>query len=187
VIGLGLLAAVLVAFGDPSVKPRPIGVGPRYHPPAATARVLHGRPVAGMQCARSRTSRYGVHIEVFAHRKVVIVPAGIGVARPFATSFGAVVPRGCSYAARTLLPTGVVEIRTRSAVTLGDLFAIWGQPLGTHRLVGFRSERPVLTFVGGRRWLGDARAIPLKRHAQVVLEIGGYVSPHARFLFPKGL
>jgi hypothetical protein len=41
--------------------------------------------------------------------------------------------------------------------------------------------------VGGRRWLGDVRAIPLKRHAQIVLEIGGYVPPHARFLFPKGL
>ena len=184
---IALLAAVLVAFGDPSVKPRPIGVGPRFHPPAAPARVLRGRPVAGTQCTRSRTRRYGVHIEVFAHRNVVIVPAGIGVARPFATRFSAVVPRGCSYAARTLVPTGVVEVRTGSAVTLGDLFSIWGQPLGTHRLVGVRSKRPVLAFVGGRRWLGDSREIPLARHAQIVLEIGGYVPPHTRFLFPKGL
>jgi hypothetical protein len=184
---IALLAAVLVALGDPSVKPRPIGAGPKFHPPAAPARVLQGRPVAGMQCRGSRTRRYGVHIEVFAHRNVVIVPAGVGIARPFGRNFGAVVPRGCSYAARTLLPTGVVEIRAGSGTTLGDLFAIWGQPLGTHRLAGFRSKRPVLAFVSGRRWLGDARTIPLKRHAQVVLEIGGYVPPHARFLFPKGL
>jgi len=182
-----LLAAVAVALGEPSVKPRPIGLGPKFHPPAAPPSVLQGRPVAGMQCRRSRTRRYGVHIEVFAQRYVVIVPAGIGVARPFGRSFGAVVPRGCSYAARTLMPTGVVEVRAGSGLTLGDLFAIWGQPLGTHRLVEFRSKRPVLAFVGGKRWLGDARRIPLKRHAQIVLEIGGYVTPHARFLFPKGL
>jgi hypothetical protein len=182
-----LLAAVAVALGDPSVKPRPIGPGPMFHPPAAPSPVRRGRPVAGMHCTRSRTRRYGVHIEVFAHRYVVIVPAGIGVARPFGQSFGAVVPRGCSYAARTLLPTGVVEIRAGSGLRLGDLFAIWGQPLGTHRLVGFRSKRPVLAFVGGKRWLGDARRIPLERHSQIVLEIGGYVPPHARFLFPKGL
>jgi hypothetical protein len=182
-----LLAAVAVALGDPSMKPRPIGPGPKFHPPAAPSPVMRGRPVAGMHCTRSRTRRYGVHIEVFAHRYVVIVPAGIGVARPFGQSFGAVVPRGCSYAARTLLPTGVVEIRAGSGLRLGDLFAIWGQPLGTHRLVGFRSQRPVLAFVGGKRWLGDARRIPLERHAQIVLEIAGYVPPHARFLFPKGL
>jgi hypothetical protein len=182
-----LLAAVAVALGDPSVKPRPIGPGPKFHPPAAPSRVLQGRPVAGMHCTRSRTRRYGVHLEVFAHRYVMIVPAGIGVARPFGQSFGAVVPRGCSYAARTLLPTGVVEVRAGSGLTLGDLFAIWSQPLGTHRLVGFRSKRPVLAFVGGKRWLGDARRIPLERHAQIVLEIGGYVPPHTRFLFPKGL
>jgi hypothetical protein len=131
---ISLLAAFAVALGDPSVKPRPIGVGPKFHPPAAPLRVLRGRPVAGMACTRSRTRRYGVHIEVFAHRYVVIVPAGIGVARPFIRHFGSVVPRGCSYAARTLMPTGVVEVRRRTALTLGDLFAIWGQPLGTHRL-----------------------------------------------------
>jgi hypothetical protein len=184
---ISLLAALAVASGDPSVTPRPIGVGARFHPPSAPARVREGRSVDGMHCTQSRTRRYGVHIEVFAHRYVVIVPAGIGVAMPFARRFGAVVPRGCSYAARTLLPTGVVEVRTGTRLTLGDLFAIWGQPLGPHRLVGFRSKRSVLAFVGGRRWLADARTIPLRRHAQIVLEIGGYVPPHARFLFPKGL
>jgi len=45
----------------------------------------------------------------------------------------------------------------------------------------------VLAFVGGRRWRGDPRAIPLARHAQIVLEIDGYVPPHASFLFPRDL
>jgi hypothetical protein len=45
----------------------------------------------------------------------------------------------------------------------------------------------VLAFVGGKRWRGDVRAIPLTRHAQVVLELGGYVPPHPRYLFADGL
>ena len=40
-----------------------------------------------------------MHLELFAHRRVVIVPAGIGVDRT-----------GCVYPARTLEPTGVVEV-----------------------------------------------------------------------------
>jgi hypothetical protein len=39
--------------------------------------------------------------------------------------------------------------------------------------------------VNGRRFLGDPRSIPLRRHDEIVLEIGGYVPPHSSYLFPK--
>jgi hypothetical protein len=45
----------------------------------------------------------------------------------------------------------------------------------------------VRAYVGGERWRGDVRAIPLTRHAQIVLELGAYIPPHPRFLFPRGL
>ena len=176
-----------VARTRPDVTPRPIGVGPGYHAEPAAPRVLRAEPIGALTCTRSRANRYGVHIEVFARRNVVIVPAGIGVAAPLTRSFGSVVPRGCTYPLRTLTPTGIVEVRSELALTLGDLFRIWGQPFGRKRLAGFRSTRAVLAFVGGRRWRGDPTTIPMKRHAQIVLEIGGYVPPHPRFLFPKGL
>jgi hypothetical protein len=128
-----------------------------------------------------------VHLELFAGRRVVIVPAGIGVARPFTLRFGSIRPSGCTYPARTLTPTGVIEVRSGSRLRLGDVFRLWGQPLERDRLAGFRSERPLLAFVGGRRWRGDARRIPLERHAQIVLELGGYVPPHPSYLFPRGL
>jgi len=28
--------------------------------------------------------------------------------------------------------------------------------------------------------------MPLQRHDEIVLEIGGYVLPHSRYLFPEG-
>ena len=103
---------------------------------------------------------------------------------------GATVRSGrCSYAVRTRQPTGVLEIDAQSRLTLGDLFAVWGRPLSRFRLAGYRA-RPgerIRAWVGGCPWTGRLRAIPLRRHAQIVLEGGGYVPPHATFLFPPGL
>jgi hypothetical protein len=91
----------------------------------------------------------------------------------------------CSYPLRTREPTGVVEVEHAGSYVLGDLFDLWGQPLARDRLAGFRG--PVSAFVAGRPWRGDPRAIPLTRHAQIVLETGGYVPPHTDYRFPPGL
>jgi hypothetical protein len=182
----GLVAAVAAGIAGP--VPTPIGAGPRYHPPAAPARVVRGEPVGGLRCGAS-SRRSGVHLELFAHGRVVIVPAGIGVAAPRRQVGAFVRPRGCSYAVRTLDPTGVVEVRRGARLTLGDLFAVWGQPLSATRLAGFSTRRrsPVRAYLAGRRWRGRLGAIPLRRHAQIVLELGRFVPPHRSFRFRSGL
>jgi hypothetical protein len=187
-LALSLLALVLAgAPPPPSLYPWPIGVGPNYELQAAPETVLTGRPVGRLRCERQSERRFGVHLEVFAHRQVVIVPAGIGVARPSRRYFARVIPGGCTYAVRTLDPTGVLEVRAGARLTLGDVFRLWNQPLGLHRLAGFRTRGSVLAFVGGKRRYGDPSSIPLTRHAQIVLEIAGYVAPHPRYLFSGGL
>jgi len=164
------LLAALALGGDPSVKPWPIGPGPAYRPPAAAR---DGRPVSGLRCEAGRPT-FALHLELFAHRRVVIVPAGIGVAG------------GCSYPARTRTPTGVVEVARGSKLVLGDLFRIWGQPLAPRRLASFGSRSPVRAYVDGRAVRGPVAAIPLEPRAQIVLVLGAYVAPHASYLFPKG-
>jgi len=176
-----------VAPPPPSVQPRPIGVGPGYVLPAAPPAVLEGHPVGRLRCGRAASRRFGVHVELFARRQVVIVPAGIGVARPFSRRLGRIAPQGCSYRLRTLEPTGVVEVGPGTRLAVRDLFALWGQPLARTRLAGFESRTPVLAYLGGKRWQGDPGSIPLTRHAQIVLEIDGYVPPHPAYLFQKGL
>ena len=171
-VALLLLAALLP-------HPRPIGVGPLYHPAPGA------RAVPGLACSTREQPRFGAHIELFARRLVVIVPAGIGVVPPRVRRGAYVLHGRCSYPLRTRGPTGVIELVRGSTLTLGDLFAVWGQPLSGSRLAGFSGT--VSAFVGGRRWRGDPRAIPLTPHTQIVLETGGYVPPHPRYLFPKGL
>lgn len=179
------LAVAMALAVDPSVKPWPIGLGPSYRPPAGNTAVAAGTPIGTLRCG-SHGKTVAVHLELFANRRVVAVPAGIGVARPFRTTLGTVVPQGCSYPVRTLTPTGVVEVATNGRSTVGDLFRVWGQPLGPRRLGSFTSRSPVRAYVGGRLVRGPAASIPLTSGEEIVLEIGGYVPPHPSFLFPKG-
>jgi hypothetical protein len=99
---------------------------------------------------------------------------------------GARIVRGrCSFPVRTREPTGTIEVARASHATLGQLFAVWGRSLSRGRLLSFRGR--VHAYVAGRLVRGDPRRIPLARHTNVVLEVGGYIPPHPRFLFPPGL
>lgn len=157
----------------PPVYPWPIGAGPRYHPAAASSPVSAGAPVGRMRCGRVGDG-FVVHVELFANRKVVVVPARIGVSA-----------RGCRYPVHTIAPTGVVHVDTAGRYRLGDLFSVWGRRLGADRMLSFRGR--VAVFVDGRRFASSPRDVVLTRHRQIVIEVGGYVAPHPHYLFAKGL
>lgn len=157
---------------------RPIGVGSRFQPPVS------GSPVG--RCRRELGSRRGVHVEVFAADRVVIVPAGIGMIAPRRPSDGQITHARCYGALVTLDPTGVILVRAGRRLTLSDLFRAWGQPLGTSRLASFTAARGthVTVFVGGRLWHGTPGGFPLTPHSEIVVETGPHVPPHSRFTFP---
>ncbi len=176
--------AVAFALLPPAVVPWPIGIGPHYRPPASPPGIRAAQPVGSQRCGDDGT-RFSVHLELFANRRVIAIPAGIGVASPFRRVGADVRPAGCVYPLHTTVPTGVVRVGTRSA-TVGDIFRVWGQALGPRRLATFSSAAPLRAFVNGRERPGDPRRIRLTPHAQIVLEIGAYVAPHPAYLFPKG-
>ena len=162
-----LLACALIAAPIPT----PIGFGPRYQLPAVSTAVARGAPVGRLACSRADTARELAHVELFADKLVLLLPRGIGIARR------------CSYPVHTSDPTGVVEFDPSSRATLGDLFDVWGQPLSANGFAGFHGA--VSAWVGGKRWRGEIRAIPLRRHAEIVVEVGGYIPPHTFFLFAR--
>lgn len=176
---------------DPPV-PR-FGRGPQYRFTPSGAAATAARPIAGLRCGQPASDkaadRFGVHLEVFANRRVVVIPAGIGVAPPRVRRGAYVTGGRCQYPARTLEPTGVIEVERGTQLALGHFFDLWGQPLSKVRLLGFRASpgRHVAAFVEGRPWRGDPRAIPLRRHTQIVLEVGGHFPPNKRYVFPPGL
>jgi len=122
---------------------------------------------------------------VFAADRVVILPAGIGTAAPRGGSTGRISRARCYGAAVTLDTTGVVLVRAGPAARLAELFRAWGQPLSRVRLASFPGH--VRVFVDGRRRRGSPGAVVLAPHAEIVLEVGPFVPPHATFTFPAGL
>jgi hypothetical protein len=187
---MGVLAALIVCTGcgEPRVAPEPgldphvairegllptaIGNGPEFVPLPRTVGPCAEGEIQG---------RFRAHVELFGRRQAVVIPAGIGLRGPLETEHHRIVGAGCRAPARTLDPAGVIDFDAPD-LTLGDFFAIWGEPLSPHALAGFRGA--VTAFVAGRRVPGDPADIPLTDQAQIVLEVGGYIPPHRRFLFP---
>ena len=178
------------AAAQPAAPPSQIaltvGAGPRFMP-----RSVGPQAPSGLPCGRRPARRYGAHVELFAAHHVVQVPAGIGVSRPVRR--GAYVTAGrCWSPLYTTEPTGLICIKrgqppdiARAAPTLGAFFDVWRQPLSRTRMLSFRGR--VRAYLAGRLWRGDPRSVPLRRHAQVVLEVGPFVLPHPSYRFPPGL
>jgi hypothetical protein len=193
---LGVAAAVAAgcgpsgqAYGPPASPPipsallsqaRPAGVGPRFHPPVTG-------PASG-SCEAALGPRDGVHVEVFAADRVLLLPAGIGTRPPRAALDGRITSARCYGALVTLDPTGVVLVRPGARLTLAGLFRSWGEPLSRTRLASFSAPtgNEVAVFVNGQIWRGTPAAVPLTRHAEVVLEMGPRVPPHSSYAFPPG-
>jgi len=110
----------------PSPVPAGVGMSPRYRPPPSGAAVRAAAPVGGLRCSRARVRRFGVHVELLAHGRIILLPAGVGLAPPLRRCGAYVAGGRCSYPIRTLAPTGVLEVQRSARWTLGDLFALWG-------------------------------------------------------------
>jgi hypothetical protein len=135
-------------------------------------------------CRDALGPRDGAHVELFASERVVLLPRGIGTRPPRTIDTGRIVRARCYGPVVTLEPTGVVLVRRGTTATLADLFAAWGLPLTAHRAASFSG--PVTVYVGGRRAHGPPGAVPLRRHAEIVVEVGRYIPPHDRYVFPAG-
>jgi len=159
---------------------RPIGHGPRFAPP------VRG-PVIG-RCTRRLGHRFGVHVELFAANRVVIVARGIGARPPWRLTGGRISAAACFGDLATLEPTGVVLLRAGARLSVGDLFRSWGQPLSDRRLASFKAPAgtTVAAFMNGRPWHGSPASVPLAVHSEIVLELGPHVPPHRAYRFPPG-
>jgi hypothetical protein len=162
------------------LQTRPIGAGARFRPVATGTAIGRCSPTLG--------TRSAVHVEVFAANRVVIVAGGIGIRRPWTLSAGRVTHARCYGDLVTLEPTGVVLVRPGSHRRISALFRAWGQSLSPSRLASFLASpgTHVAAFIDGRRWRGTPGSVPLKTGAEIVLEVGPYVPPHATYTFAPG-
>lgn len=167
----------------------PIPGGPLLASPSTG---MIGQTVDGIQCESGMDVVFHIHahLTIFVNGSPRRVPAGIGIpgAETDNTALGASVTGGsCLYWIHTHAADGIIHVESPAprTYTLGDLFDIWGQPLG--RTQAGPERGPVTAFYNGKRFEGDPRNVPLDAHAQIQLDVGHPVVAPVSIQFPSGL
>jgi hypothetical protein len=163
--------------GDPGPELVPVPNAPRLASPVS--KVRPGKTIDGIKCEFNPRLVFHVHahLTVFVSGKPRRVPAGIGFWPPLGPQnyrhgqFG-VTPDNCWASLSTRYDDGLIHVESpvKRSFVLGELFDLWGQPLGRNA-VGPASG-PVTAIVNGKVWTADPRRIPLAAHAQIQLEVG---------------
>lgn len=161
-------------LGKPGFEGPPLESGPELAPAGGPE---PGGSVDGITCAPTEQLLFHIHarLTVFVNGRSQTIPAGVGFADPQVeqTAKGPVVDSGaCVSWLHTHTTDGIIHIESpvQRAFTLGNFFAIWGQPLSRTRVGPAKGN--VTALVNGRVWLGDPSDIRLKAHRQIQLEVG---------------
>ncbi|MBV8195245.1 MAG: hypothetical protein JOY80_06925, partial [Candidatus Dormibacteraeota bacterium] len=122
--------------GSPSATASP-GPTPTPAPLASLATAASGSTVGGLSCASSEPSSNTttVHLSIYVNGAQRSIPPGVGIAQPQLTQTIAgpdALNGKCYYPLLTHLGAGIVHVEPPAAgttYTLGQFFALWGQPL----------------------------------------------------------
>jgi len=143
---------------------------------STAVRDMHkGQIVDGVPCFVEDlpVHHFHIHVAVYVDGADVVVPAGIGVGRPWGKAADGFIVNGSCFAwIHTHDESGVVHVFTQigQSYTLGQVFSVWGQPLDAEGALGVHEH--VKTFVNGQEFDGNPRSVPLRNLENVVLELG---------------
>jgi len=121
----------------------------------------------------------------------VQVPHGVGIGQPRqvqSSSEGPFVTGGsCFYWLHTHTPDGIIHIEgpLERTFSLGDFFAVWGQPLGADQVGPLQA--PVTAYLNGTTFNGNPATMPLRAQAEIQLDVGADAPAPQPFIFPPGL
>jgi hypothetical protein len=187
------LVAIVLAFigGGHSGSPGTTSVGSGML--ASVDGEAGGNAVDGIECQTMEQALFHIHahLAVYVNGHQRLIPEGIGIPAPRnvqQTSQGPFVASGtCFYWLHSHAQDGVIHIESpvRRTFTLGNYFDIWKRPLGPDQ-VG-PAQGHVTAFVNGKRFTRDPRAIPLKAHALIQLDVGTPITAPKPYVFAPGL
>ncbi|HEX2583900.1 MAG TPA: hypothetical protein VHL14_02120 [Steroidobacteraceae bacterium] len=146
-------------------------VGDSHWPDGDTADGGQGQPIAGLQCnVTSEAYHVHAHLSIYLNGQALAVPATIGIVQTSPTSH-------CNYAVHTHDSSGIIHVEAPAAATftLGQLFALWGQPLSFNDVAG-NPGVPVVVYVTDNnvvtQYTGDLAAIELSSHREITIQLG---------------
>ena len=170
-----VLAAVITA-------PDGTSVGAITFPKGATATGGLGQSVSGLACekpAKSSAPYVYTHLNLVVDGQQVAIPEDIGMVAQGGPGIAEATLRqvGCYYPVVTTDTTGKIRTRPGGAVpyTLGQFFALWGQPLSATNVAGY-SAKPVKVYLRDgstlTEYTGALDALPLNANREITIQVG---------------
>jgi hypothetical protein len=123
------------------------------------------------------------HLTLIADGAQRAIPLAVGVNNPFILQ-NFVVAAGCFYWIHTHDATGIIHVEApvTTPFTLGQFFAIWGQPLSRTNVGGFSGT--VTAYIDSTKYDGDLGALDFQAHRQITLIVGTVPDTIPIYAFP---
>jgi len=140
-----------------------------------------GADVEGLPCVVNLSETYHVHthVSVFLDGVALAVPQNIGRV--------SMQPNACFYSIHTHDYSGKIHVEgpAPGTFTLGQMFAIWGQPLEADNVAGltgkpiviYSTDQGTVTQVAAADW----KSIELTTHKEVTIQVGTAIAEIPNF------
>lgn len=155
------------------------GVTPAW-PDRSTDTGGKGAPVAGVNCLVNENYHIHAHLTILKDGVIQRIPQEIGLT-------------GCAYELHNHDYSGVLHVETSVArkFTLGQFFAVWGQPLSRTNVAGLTGQNVRFFTSDGDTNLvevtDDPTAIELAAHRSIYIVIGTVPAALPKNSWPTGL
>ncbi|GAA2749103.1 hypothetical protein [Amnibacterium kyonggiense] len=116
------------------------------------------------------------HVAVYVDGRLRPIPVGVGVVTPSVQDAGTpdafAQATRCYYWLHVHASDGVIHVEApaKATYTLGQFFAVWGQPLSATNVAGATGRQTV--FVDGKRFTGDPATIALGSREDIQIDVG---------------
>jgi hypothetical protein len=172
-----------------------MSIGVNTFPDGDTTSGGQGQQIAPhLGCHQDMPPAFHIHIHVSIFDPTgtqIMVPWAVGIVKPWTYNHSGnqVIGGSCFYYLHTHDRSGVIhyEAPRDLGFTLGDFFAVWGEPLDPTDVAGYTGTVwvKIITPTSGGPWTTtiDPRTIPLTEHEQISLAVGNPVIPVPKYIF----
>jgi hypothetical protein len=161
------LSATIVSLNDDHM------MGVAHWSDGNTSAGAQGQAVGPLECLPSMPETYHVHahLSIYLNGQALAIPAELGIVDQMSTT-------QCFYSLHTHDKSGKIHVEAAAPATftLGQLFAIWGQPLESSNIAGL-AGMPVAVYVTDNNGVvtqavGNWSDIELLSHREITIQVG---------------
>ncbi|MGG1947837.1 hypothetical protein AB1286_24065 [Trinickia sp. NRRL B-1857] len=131
-----------------------------------------GQAVGSLNCAVAGNTYTYTHLSIYENGTLLALPTNIGTVQPTLAA-----PKGCVYPLNTVDESGKIrmDVTSNATYTLGQFFAVWGQPLSTTNVAGLQASNVTVYVNNGgtlTQYTGDLASLVLPPKGEVTIMLG---------------